>query len=166
MRKEDLKEYFFSTKELINIRDKYFTKLKEIIGVENLFNNQSLTDEELLDKQLDICDKIYEFISSNKRIKRDFYNVYGVVFINTLCNLVLDALVADEILNKDMKLDIYLDAESTVYCGEDCPLHIFLWHEQGVSLQQFCAEEMDDYEDLEGCYEFEVFGLEFTKEKN
>lgn len=162
MRKEDLKEYYFSTKELIKIRDKYFDKLKEIVVIDNLFNNQSLTDEELLDKQNYICNNIYKFISSNKRIRRDFYNAYGVVLINTLCNLVLESLVADEILNKDIKLDIFLDAESIVYCGEDCPLHIFLWHEQGISLYQYSSSESHDYDNMDNELETEIFGLEFV----
>ena len=166
MRKEDLKEYYFSTEALNKIRDKYFVKLKEIVGVNNLFNNQNLTDEELIDKQLYMCDNIHKFISSCKRIRRDFFNAYGVVMINTLCNLVLESLVADELLNTDRKLDIFLDAESIVYCGEDCPLHIFLWHEQGISLYQYSSKESHDYDNMDNEPETEIFGLEFTKEKN
>ena len=77
---------------------------------------------------------------------------------------MLESLVADEILNKNIKLDIFLDAESIVYCGEDCPLHIFLWHEQGISLYQYSSSESHDYDNMDNEPETEIFGLEFVNE--
>ena len=166
MKTNDLELYYFGETPFQKLREKHFANLKEIIGVEELFNNESLTDDELMSKQMYIEDKIYKYISSNKRIRRDFYNAYGVVLIDTLCQLVLESIVADEILKTQKKIDIFLDAQSIVYCDEDCPLHIFLWHEQGISLSKYSTKESHDYDSLDEQPEDEIFGLEFREEKN
>ena len=166
MKTNDLELYYFGETPFQKIREKHFTNLKEIIGIEELFNNESLTDDELMSKQVYIEDKIYKYISSNKRIRRDFYNAYGVVLIDTLCQLVLESIVADEILKTKKKIDIFLDAQSIVYCDEDCPLHIFLWHEQGMSLSKYSTKESHDYDSLDEQPEDELFGLEFEEDKN
>jgi len=161
MRIDELELYYFGEKPFQKIREKHFGSLKELIGIEELFNNQDLTDDEFQDKQMYICDKIYKYISSNKIIRRDFYNAYGVVLINTLCDLVLESLVADEIIKTNRKIDMFLDAQSIVFCDEDCPLHIFLWHEEGVSLSKYSKEESRDYDNIDLQPESEIFGLEF-----
>ena len=167
MRKEELELYYFGEEPFKKIRDKHFNKLYEVIGVEELLNNQNLTDDEFYVKQRYILDKIYNYISSCKRIRRDFYNAYGVVLIDTLCNLVLESLVAYEILRNNLNVDMFLDAQSIVFCGgEDCPLHLFLWHTQETLLSVYSSVESHDYDKLEEQPENEVFGLEFTKEKN
>lgn len=166
MKTNDLELYYFGENPFQNIREKHFANLKEIIGVEELFNNESLTDDELLGKQMYIEDKIYKYISSNKRIRQDFYNAYGVVLIDTLCQLVLESIVADELLKTNKKIDMFLDAHSIVYCDEDCPLHIFLWHEQGISLSKYSKEESHDYDCLDEQAESEIFGLEFEEDTN
>ena len=120
MRIDELETYYFGERPFQSIREKHFGPLKELIEVEELFNNQDLTDDEFQDKQMYICDKIYKYISSNKRIRRDFYNAYGVLLINTLCDLVLESLVADEIIKTNRKIDMFLDAQSIVFCDEDC----------------------------------------------
>jgi len=163
MRIDELELYYFGEKSFQMIREKHFGPLKKLIGIEELFNNQNLTDDEFQDKQMYICDKIYKYISSNKRIRRDFYNAYGVVLINTLCDLVLESLVADEIIKTNRKIDMFLDAQSIVFCDEDCPLHIFLWHEEGVSLSKYSKEESRDYDNLDLQPESEIFGLEFIE---
>ena len=163
MRKEELELYYFGEEPFKKIRDKHFNKLYEVIGVEELLNNQNLTDNEFDVKQRYILDKIYKYISSCKRIRRDFYNAYGVVLIDTLCNLVLESLVAYEILRNNLNVDMFLDAQSIVFCGEDCPLHIFLWHTQETLLSVYSSEESHDYDKLEEQPENEVFGLEFAK---
>ncbi len=165
MKTNELELYYFGEAPFQNIREKHFANLKEIIGVEELFNNESLTDDELMSKQMYIEDKIYKYISSNKRIRQDFYNAYGVVLIDTLCQLVLESIVADEILKTNKKIDMFLDAQSIVYCDEDCPLHIFLWHEEGISLSKYSKEESHDYDKLDEQPEDEIFGLEFTKKQ-
>lgn len=165
MKTNELELYYFGETPFQRIREKHFSHLKEIIGVEELLNNQNLTDDEFEDKQQYIFDKIYKYISSNKRIRRDFYNAYGVVLIDTLCQLVLESIVADEILKTNKKIDMFLDAQSIVYCDDDCPLHIFLWHEQNISLSKYSKEESHDYDCLDEQPEDEIFGLEFTKEE-
>lgn len=165
MRTDELELYYFGEKSFQKIREKHFVKLKELIGVNEFFNNEVLTDEEFQDKRMYICDKIYKYISSNKRIKRDFYNAYDVVLINTLCDLVLESLVADEILKTQRKCDMFLDAQSIVFCDEDCPLHIFLWHEEVISLAKYSAEESHSYDSMDFQPESEIFGLEFEKEE-
>jgi len=165
MKTNELELYYFGEAPFKNIREKHFANLKEIIGVEELFNNAALTDDELLGKQMYIEDKIYEYISSNKRVRRDFYDAYGVVLIDTLCQFVLESIVADEILKTNKKIDMFLDAQSIVYCDEDCPLHIFLWHEQGISLSKYSKEESHDYDRLDEQPESEIFGLEFKNEE-
>jgi len=161
MRIDELELYYFGEKPFQIIREKHFGPLKELIGIEELFNNQNLTDDEFQDKQMYICDKIYKYISSNKRIRRDFYNAYGVVLINTLCDLVLESLVADEVIKTNRKIDMFLDAQSIVFCDEDCPLHIFLWHEEEVSLSKYSKQESHDYDGIDREPESEMFGLEF-----
>ena len=163
MRIDELETYYFGEKPFQSIREKNFGPLKELIGIEELFNNQDLTDDEFQDKQMYICDKIYKYISSNKRIKKDFYNAYGVVLIDTLCDLVLEGLVADEVIKGNRKIDMFLDAQSIVFCDEDCPLHIFLWHEEGISLSKYSKEESHDYDNMDSQPESEIFGLEFIK---
>ena len=163
MRIDELELYYFGEKSFQKIREKHFGPLKELIEIEELFNNQNLTDDEFQDKQMYICDKIYKYISSNKRIRRDFYNAYGVVLINTLCDLVLESLVADEVVKTNKKIDMFLDAQSIVFCDEDCPLHIFLWHEEGISLSKYSKEESRDYDNIDLQPESEIFGLEFIE---
>lgn len=162
MRIDELEAYYFGERPFQSIREKHFGPLKELIGVEELFNNQDLTDDEFQDKQMYICDKIYKYISFNKRIRRDFYNAYGVLLINTLCDLVLESLVADEVIKNNRKIDMFLDAQSIVFCDEDCPLHIFLWHEEDISLSKYSKEESHDYDNMDSQPESEIFGLEFV----
>lgn len=166
MKTNELELYYFGKAEFQKIREKHFSNLKEIIGVKELLNNQDLTDDEFEHKQRHIFDEIYKYISSNKRIRRDFYNAYGVVLIDTLCQFVLESLVADEVIKNNLKIDIFLEAQSLAFCGEDCPLHIFLWHEQGISLSKYSQEESHDYDCLDEQPESEIFGLEFEENTN
>ena len=166
MKTNELELYYFGEAQFQMIREKHFSNLKDIIGVKELLNNQDLTDDEFEHKQRHVFDEIYKYISSNKRIRRDFYNAYGVVLINTLCQFVLESLIADEVIKNNLKIDIFLDAQSIAFCGEDCPLHIFLWHEQGISLSKYSKEESRDYDCLDEQPESEIFGLEFIEENN
>ena len=163
MKTNDLELYYFGEAQFQKIREKHFSNLKGIIGVKELLNNQDLTDDEFENKQRHIFDEIYKYISSNNRIKRDFYNAYGVVLIDTLCQLVLESLVADEVIKNNLKIDIFLDAQSLAFCGEDCPLHIFLWHEQGTTLSNYSTKESREYDFLDEQPESEIFGLEFEE---
>lgn len=90
MKTKDLELYYFGETPFQIIREKHLPVLKEIIGVKEFFNNENLNDDEFIDKQSYIMDKIYDYITSNKKIKLDFYNAYGVVLIDTLCQLVLE----------------------------------------------------------------------------
>lgn len=164
MKTNELELYYFGEAQFQMIREKHFSNLKDIIGVKELLNNQDLTDDEFEHKQRHVFDEIYKYISSNKRIRRDFYNAYGVVLIDTLCQFVLESLVADEIIKNNLKIDIFLDAQSLAFCGEDCPLHIFLWHEESISLSKYSKEESRDYDCLDEQPESEIFGLEFIEE--
>lgn len=163
MKTNELELYYFGEAQFQKIREKHFSHLKDIIGVKELLNNQDLTDDEFEHKQRHIFDEIYKYISSNKRIRRDFYNAYGVVLIDTLCQFVLESLVADEVIKNNLKIDIFLDAQSIAFCGEDYPLHIFLWHEQDISLSKYSKEESHDYDCLDEQPEDEIFGLEFKE---
>lgn len=163
MKTNELELYYFGEAQFQKIREKHFSHIKDIIGVKELLNNQDLTDDEFEHKQRHIFDEIYKYISSNKRIRRDFYNAYGVVLIDTLCQFVLESLVADEVIKNNLKTDIFLDAQSIAFCGEDCPLHIFLWHEQNISLSKYSKEESRDYDCLDEQPESEIFGLEFVE---
>ena len=44
MRIDELELYYFEEKSFQKIREKHFGPLKELIGIEELFNNQDLTD--------------------------------------------------------------------------------------------------------------------------
>ena len=103
MKTNELELYYFGEAQFQKIREKHLSNLKEIIGVKELLNNQDLTDDEFEHKQRHIFDEIYKYISSNKRIRRDFYNAYGVVLIDTLCQFVLESLIADEVIKNNLK---------------------------------------------------------------
>ena len=78
---------------------------------------------------------------------------------------MLEGLVSDEIIKTNKKIDMFLDAQSIVFCGDDCPLHIFLWYDQGITLSKYSKEESHDYDMLASQPESEIFGLEFTKKQ-
>ena len=42
---QDLEIYYFCTPDIDTIREKYFKTFKELVGVENFFNNAELNDE-------------------------------------------------------------------------------------------------------------------------
>lgn len=78
-------------------------------------------------------------------------------------SISIGSLVADEIIKTNKKIDMFLDAQSIVFCDDDFPLHIFLWYEQGISLSKYSSIESHSYDSFDEQPEDEIFGLKFKK---
>lgn len=164
MKLKDLESYYFADKEFQKIREKHFPKLKEILDVNDFFNNETLTEKKFTQKQISMFDKIFNYIKSNKRIRRDFYNAYGVIVIDTMCDLVLESLVVDEAIKTNRNVDIFLDVKSIAYFDDtEYPLNIWHWENQNNSLKEYCREYCRWYDEFDKKSEDDIFGLEFEK---
>lgn len=127
MTKEDLKLYYFQTIELKRISDTYFSKIKEFIDVKEFFNNCNLTEDERVNKCCNMENKICEYIRSDKAIEEDFFKAYHLKGTNTLCEFVLQGIVANEVINNKIEINIFLDKASVLYFNGEFPLNIKLW---------------------------------------
>ena len=164
MKREEFESYYFATEPFKKIREKHFPKIKEILDSNEFFNNQNLSEDEVDAKRFHMEEKLYKYISSCKRIRRDFYNAYGVITIDSLCELVMQSILADEVLKKELHIDIYLDAQSVICTYEDCPMNIWHYYNQQHSLAEYSKIYSKWYDNFEDLSEDDIFGLEFENE--
>ena len=47
MKKDEFEEYYFATETFKKIRQKHFSKIKEILDSDEFFNNENLSEDEV-----------------------------------------------------------------------------------------------------------------------
>ena len=104
---QDLEIYYFCTPDIDTIREKYFKSFKEIVGVENFFNNAELDDEARADKQDQLIDKISDYIEAHEDMKKEILEAYHTTDLFVIGVLLLQSLVADEIIKSKADIDIF-----------------------------------------------------------
>ena len=109
---KDLEIYYFCTPDIDTIREKYFKSFKEIVGVENFFNNAKLDDEARADKQDQLIDKISNYIEAHEDMKKEILEAYHTTDLFVIGALLLQSLVADEIIKSKADVDIFKNKNS------------------------------------------------------
>lgn len=82
--------------------------------------------------------------------------------IKLVCTI--QSILADEVLEKDLHIDIYLDAQSDICTYEDCPMNIWHYYNQHHSLAEYSRVFCRWYDNFEDASEDDIFGLEFENE--
>jgi len=147
---QDLEIYYFCTPDIDTIREKYFKSFKEIVGVENFFNNAELDDEARADKQDQLIDKISDYIEAHEDMKKEILEAYHTTDLFVIGVLLLQSLVADEIIKSKADIDIFKNKNSILHYKDRYPHNIedYIYKKKNTMMRY-----IDYLNDIAGVYE-------------
>ena len=150
MNKLDLELYYFCTPDIDTIREKYFKTFKDLVGVENFFNNGNMNHEQRADKQDQLIDKISDYIEEHEEIKKELLEAYHTTDLFVIGALLLQSLVADEVLKSNKNVNIFKDENSILHYKNRYPHNVedYLYNKKNTLLRY-----VDYLNDIAGVYE-------------
>jgi len=166
MKIQELETYYFCTPDIDRLRDKYFSTFNEMLGIENYFNNEKLTDEEHWDKLTELADKLMNYLNNNKEIKEEFVNAYRTDSDYILGELLIQSLVADIVIKMKLDINIFMDKKSILYFEKTYPKNISIYKnkERSGSLFEYIEYFGDMISAIKSINPVELFGQEFIDE--
>lgn len=150
MNRQELELYYFCTPDIDTIREKYFKTFKELVGVENFFNNANLNNKARSDKQNQLIDKISDFIEEHEKMKNELLEAYHTTDLFVIGALLLQSLVADEIIKSKADIDMFKNKNSILHYKDRYPHNIedYMYKKKNTMLRY-----IDYLNDIAGVYE-------------
>lgn len=137
-------DYFFPNQQTKRLREKYFDKLLKILNAKNFACEKYIDNEFRYYSMLKLLIKTYEFINKSQKTRKEFIDIYGIKDVFDLSQLVLDALVYQELKKYD--IDIYLNIKSVLFIGKyPISISIFLQN-KNESILDFAKDIQSRYE--------------------
>ena len=165
MNTKDLELYYFNTTSLEDIRFKHFPILKKMFNVEDLLNNKDISEDDSLSKRAKIESIICDYIKSDEDISKDFFEAYYIDKPNEICELVLQGLVADEVIKNKLDVNIFLDKASVLYFENKYPLNIEKWlKDKNCTIEKYCEDMFELYDLFNMFKPEELFGEKIVRE--
>ena len=153
MNLQDLELYYFCTPAIDTVREKYFSTLKCVVNVDNFFNNAELTDKQKIKKQDNLIDQLSNYIEEHEEMKKELLEAYHTTDLFIIGGLLLQSLVADEVIKSRKYRDIYLSKDSILSYKGRYPHNIqdYKYKKQNTMLRY-----VDYLNDIAGVYEPEL----------
>ena len=165
MNTKDLELYYFNTASLEEIRFKYFPILRKMFNVEDLLNNKDISEDDSLSKRAKIENIICDYIKSDDDVSKDFFDAYHIDQPNEICELVLQGLVADEVIKKKLDINIFLDKASVIYFENKYPRNIVKWQkDKTYTIEKYCEDMLELYDLFNMFPPEEIFGEDIVRE--
>lgn len=165
MNTKDLELYYFNTASLEEVRFKYFPILRKMFNVEDLLNNKDISEDDSLSKRAKIESIICDYIKSDDDVSKDFFDAYHIDKPNEICELVLQGLVADEVIKKKLDINIFLDKASVIYFENKYPRNIVKWQkDKTYTIEKYCEDMLELYDLFNMFPPKEIFGEDVVRE--
>jgi len=165
MNTKDLELYYFNTASLEEIRFKHFPIIKQLFNSEDLLNNKDISEDESLSKRAKIESVICDYIKSNENISKEFYEVYHIDKPNEICELVLQGIIANEVIKQKLDINIFLDKASVIYFENKYPRNIIKWQkDKTYTIEKYCEDVLELYDLFNMFPAEEIFGEDIVRE--
>ena len=165
MNTKDLELYYFNTASLEEIRFKHFPIIKQLFNSEDLLNNKDISEDESLSKRAKIESVICDYIKSDEYISKEFYEAYHIDKPNEISELVLQGIIADEVIKQKLDINIFLDKASVIYFENKYPRNIIKWQkDKTYTIEKYCEDVLELYDLFNMFPAEEIFGEDIVRE--
>lgn len=128
MNKIEMEKYYFPTKEIKAVRNKYLKSIIKFIDKHNLFLDKMLSQNEILQLQDYVKNKITNFLTENAEIFQEVSKAYKLESPVFLSDILLQSLCAHVYLCKRINnFDIFKSPNSILYFNNEYPPNIIEW---------------------------------------
>lgn len=127
MKTKDFEKFYFPTKEINDLRQQTFDRLKKVLGVDNFFCCKDFNPDQRVSFKEDLYIKLAKYIKSSKTLPQLFIAIYKLE-IDDLSEFLFDSIVVDEaIKTKDENFNVFLDKSSVLFFDRQYPLYFKRW---------------------------------------